>query len=658
MLLLLKCVTMKNKIRLFFQFIFLGLIGYVAVRPVVDPSYLADFESYCPFGGISSLGSKINQGTMSCNMSEVQVVLGVGLLIGAVIFGKLFCSYICPIGTFTEWIGKLGEKMKVRIDLKGFVDRPLRLLKYVLLFITLYITMTTSELFCKEFDPYYASVNLFDNTDIVLYFAIPAFVITILGSLFFRLFWCKYLCPLGAVANIFLNVGISAGIIIAYIAAVMLGAEISFAWLLAALITAGALNELVFKRSFITPFPKITRNTDKCSDCGLCDEKCPQGINISKYEKVTHIDCTLCTDCVYVCPLKNTLTVNKKKNLRYLAPAATVILIAVSLGFASGFEFTTIAERWGNFAALTNVSTFEQTGLKNIKCYGSSMSLASTLENVDGIVGLDTYAKSHSVRIYYNPEVISEQKVKKSLFTSTKMEVRKIKDNSIDSLAVYEAAVYGLFDLIDFNNLFYTLRLDEGVYGFETHFGEPVSAVIYYNPAVTSPEKIAKQIEKKEITVKKPKVVETIALDFELADKGKSKGLISLADYTRTIFRPYDRMFNGYKDYDQNLLKAFVFPMPEAGMPTLRRYLGSLSSHLSADDGIVRLSTRYLDAPSGIIFFDPSKTSADKIKIALEKPVLTVFTSETETRDLENPFHIKADGVVKNPVELSIDEEE
>jgi len=58
------------------------------------------------------------------------------------------------------------------------LDRYMRVLKYLLLFAAVYLTMTTSELFCKEFDPYFASVNLFKNTDITLYFAIPAFIIT------------------------------------------------------------------------------------------------------------------------------------------------------------------------------------------------------------------------------------------------------------------------------------------------------------------------------------------------------------------------------------------------------------------------------------------------------------------------------------------------
>ena len=45
---------MKNKIRFYIQLIFLILILYVAIRPAFDKSYIADFEQYCPFGGISS----------------------------------------------------------------------------------------------------------------------------------------------------------------------------------------------------------------------------------------------------------------------------------------------------------------------------------------------------------------------------------------------------------------------------------------------------------------------------------------------------------------------------------------------------------------------------------------------------------------------------
>ena len=648
---------MINKVRVIFQSIFLGLIAYVAIRPLFDPAYVSDFEAYCPFGGIASLGSKLSQGTMSCNMSETQVMLGIGVIIGIILIGKLFCSYVCPIGSITEWLGKLGEKFKIRVEMPKKVDRPLRSLKYVVLFAALYYTMTSSELFCKEFDPYFASVNLFSNSDIVLYFAIPAFVFTILGAIFFRLFWCKYLCPLGAISNIFLNAAGAVFIILAFILANYFGAGLSYIWLLLGLVVVGLVNELGFMKSFLMPLPKITRNTDTCSECGICDEECPQGISISKFEQVNHIDCTLCSDCIHACPDTKSLTMNKKDKLKYLAPIATVVLILLSLGAAYNFEFTTISERWGDFDKTEVIAVYKQTGLKNVKCYGSSMALKSQLENIDGISGLDTYAKSHSVTIYYDPKVISEKKVKKSLFTPTKMEVRKIKDG-IDSLAQWEVGIYGLFDLYDFNNLFYTLKEDEGVYGFETHFGEPVTANIFYDAAKTNPQKLITQIEKDFVMAKKPKAVEKVELDFKVANKGVNKEYLRLENYKQRIFRPYDRKFNGYKEYQPAQLSIFVFAMPEAAVPKLRRYFGSLSSHLSADNGIVRLSTRYTDGPSAFVFFDPSQTDVEKIKKALIKPMLTIFLSETETKDIANPFHIKPEGEVVKSTALNIDSED
>lgn len=640
---------MKNKIRSIYQFVFLGLVLYVALRPLFDKAYASDFEAYCPFGGISSLLSKLSQGTMSCNMSEVQLLLGLGLLLGVLLVGKLFCSYVCPIGTVTEWLGKLGDKLKIRRDMPAVIDRPLRILKYVLFFITVYMTMTTSELFCKEFDPYFASVNLFSNSDITLYFAIPAFALTILGAIVFRMFWCRYLCPLNAISNVFMNVIGAGAVIIIFTIARVAGLHISYVYLLAGLTLVGIVTELGFMRSFFSPLPKITRNSDKCSECGLCDKKCPQGIKISQFEKVNHIDCTLCTDCVYNCPLKQTLSVNKKGNYKYLAPIAVVVLIALSLGAASKFELTTIAERWGKFNEIKNIAMYEQTGLKNVKCYGSSMSLKGKLENVEGIYGLDTYARSHTVKVYYNPAEISETKVKAALFTPTKLEVQKLKGNNVDSLAVWEVGIIGMFDLIDFNNLFYTLQKDKGVYGFETHFGEPVSTIIYYDANVTNPQNIKQRIETKKMTVEKAKAVQEIEFDFKVEGTGVNKGFISAADYRQRIFRPYDRMFNDYKEYKPEELSVFIFPMPEAANSALRRFFGSLSSHLSADSGIVRLSTRYFKTPCGLVYYDPQVTSVENIKAALVKPQLTIFLSDTETKDIKNPFHIKPDNGYEKP---------
>jgi hypothetical protein len=265
---------------------------------------------------------------------------------------------------------------------------------------------------------------------------------------------------------------------------------------------------------------------------------------------------------------------------------------------------------------------------------------------VHGIYGLDAYASSHSVRVYYDPKEINEAGVRASLFTPTKQKVRELKGKVPGNLAVMEIGINKLFDLIDFNNLVYALRQNPAVYGFETRYGEPVMTTVFYDPSVVDRAGIRALIEADEVKVKKPTGEETISLPFFCEDDGVDQGTIAIADYQKRIFRPYDREFNEYGTYAPARLKVWVFPMAEADAAPLRRYLSSLSSHLSADSGIVRLSTRYLDIPSGLVYFDPSKTTAEKIAAALTKPELTVFRTDTETESFANPFHLTTEGKV------------
>lgn len=640
---------MKNKIRLFFQFTFLSLILYVAARPFFDKSYVADFERYCPFGGISSFFSKLNKGAMACSMNETQVFLGLGLLLCAGLIGKLFCSYVCPIGTITEWIGRLGNKLKIRREIKGNIDRYLRGLKYILLFITVYFSMTNSELFCKAFDPYFASVNGFSNSDIVLYYAIPVFVITIAGALFFRMFWCRYLCPLGAMSNIFMNVAVAASVIAAYFLLNLFGAGLNLVWLLGGLVLAGMINELGFMKSFLFPAPKITKN-NSCSACGLCDSKCPQGIKISQMEKVDHIDCNLCTDCVYTCPKANTLTVSKKKNLKFLSPVTVIVVIALALGIANFYEFSTISVRWGKPTGQGAVYT--QSGIKTIKCFGSSTTLAGTLEGVEGIYGLDTYTKSHTVKIYYDPAVITEKEVKETLFTPVKLELTDPGDDMNKQVAVMKIGVLGLFDKIDFGNLNSLLGARNGIFGYETEYGEPVVVTVYFEPSVISVDDIRKQIEIKSLSIKTEKGTEKIEQDFKAANKGQILTPITVMDYKRKMFDSYDNQFNDYENYKPEQLSVFQFLMPEAADEELSSSLPYLASHLSGNEGIVRFTTGFDGASFGYVYFDKMRVKIEDIKALLIKAKFTVFVSDKETEEVENPFHIQPEGKILNAKDI------
>lgn len=186
-------------------------------------------------------------------------------------FGKSFCSWICPIGTLSEYIGDFGEKIQKKIFKKVYrlprwLDYPLRSLKYLLLAFFVYsifFTMTVASL--RYFlDSQY---NVMSDIKMWMFFVdmsrTSLIVIAVLFglSIVVRNFWCRYLCPYGALLGIF---------------------------------------------SLLSP-NKIKRNLDSCIDCGLCAKACPSRIKVDKVKTVISDECSTCMSCVDVCPVADTL---------------------------------------------------------------------------------------------------------------------------------------------------------------------------------------------------------------------------------------------------------------------------------------------------------------------------------------------------------------
>ena len=107
-------------------------------------------------------------------MTTMQIVMGIVLAAGVVLFSKLFCGYICPLGTVQDLLTKLRESIGLKgLEIAGnsIADKILRIVKYILLFWIFYMTATTSELFCKNLDPYYAVATGFKG-EITLWMSI------------------------------------------------------------------------------------------------------------------------------------------------------------------------------------------------------------------------------------------------------------------------------------------------------------------------------------------------------------------------------------------------------------------------------------------------------------------------------------------------------
>ena len=88
--------------REFLQFGVIAWILYLVFRSLFDRAFHPDYEAYCPFGGLQAAASLFERGSLACTMTSAQIVMGAILAIGVIIFNKLFCGVVCPLGTITE----------------------------------------------------------------------------------------------------------------------------------------------------------------------------------------------------------------------------------------------------------------------------------------------------------------------------------------------------------------------------------------------------------------------------------------------------------------------------------------------------------------------------------------------------------------------------
>ncbi len=634
----------KNPWRIVLQWSILVLLIYMLLRVLLDPNYLADFEAYCPFGGLQAVTGFFVHNSLACSMTEVQIFMGLALVVGIFIFSKLFCSYICPIGTVTEWLAKIGKKLGRFYTLQGWSDRLLRVFKYALLFVTFYFTVTAGELFCREYDPYYALVTGFGH-DVYLWYALAALIVTVVGSMFIRQFWCKYFCPLGALSNIFTNGIMFAGVLAIYFLLMFFGVHLSWVWPAAVISVLGFALEAGRMKGWFFPVFKITRAEHHCTDCNLCTISCPMGIDVANMDTVDHIDCHLCGECLYACPIKDTLKINRKE-IKWLPATATVALIVLAFILSMNIELPTINLTWGPKDKISHAAVFSQSGIKNIKCYGSSMSFANKMKHIKGVLGVETYIRSHTAKVFYDSSQISAEDIRKAIFTPTNTMVAKLPAD-LDSLSALTLGIDKLFDSYDQYYLTQLLAQTKGVYGFATHFGEPVRAVIYFNPKEITPQQIKQAIERRKLIYFSRGKKTTVHLNFKVAFMEAQIQKLPASQFRHLVFKAVDLKFNDYKKYSKKQLAVLEVPFPQAANPRFRRAIRMLISHISTDDYVVRFRTLLKKGkPVAQIFYVKGKSDADKIRKALNQPMLTVHYSNGKTGHVKNPFRFKKKGVV------------
>ena len=581
----------------------LFLTGLIPSKEAADP------ETYCPMGGLQALATYLAQGSLPCSMSSVQVMMGIALVAAVVLFSKLFCAYICPVGTVQDLLAKARRAMRVKevkVRNGSTLDKVLRIVKYALVFWIFYMTVEASELFCKNLDPYYAVATGFKG-EITLWMSLVTIGLVVLGSFIIDMFWCRYLCPLGAISNslkFWAWIGVLFGV---YFIADVLGANIPWAVLLGAFCILGYLLE-VFHAKPKMQLLYVMKDNTACNNCGLCVKKCPYHIDIKSCEngRVESVDCTLCGECVAACTtgvLKIGANRTKQaKGWKYVPAVLAVALIAFGMWAGGRFELPTIDMKWGietvaedgtvtQLVDPSTLKTFTVEGLRSVKCYGSSMTFKAKLEKVPGVHGVRTYVNRHSADILYDPARTSEEKIQEAIYQPTKFRVATPDHKAVETLKVVTIRTEKMYDKMDINYLGMQMRLSgKKIYGLESEFACPLIVRVYMDPSEDLSEDWFEEIVEMK-TIQMPVHgggVKEIEVDYEFVELEEGSSTVSTADFIKGMFSAFNVQWKSRVEAASGK-QQYIYEIVDSNYekPIILRNMPYLSNHLSKHEGVI-----------------------------------------------------------------------
>ena len=579
------------------------LSGLIPFKEAADP------ETYCPLGGLQALATYLAQGSLPCSMSSVQVMMGIALVAAVVLFSKLFCAYICPVGTVQDLLGKARRSIRmkgIKVRNGSAFDKILRIVKYALVFWIFYMTVEASELFCKNLDPYYAVATGFKG-EITLWMSLTTVGLVVLGSFFIDMFWCRYLCPLGAISNT-LKFWVWIGVLFGtYYVADVLGADIPWAVLLGAFCIIGYLLEILHAKPKMQVMYMMKDNF-ACTKCGLCTKKCPYHIDIMSHRngRIESVDCNLCGECAASCTA-NALKVGVRRNeqadfWKYVPAALTVVLIAAGMWVGGRFELPTIDMTWGiesvaedgTVTQLVDPDTLESMsieGLRSVKCYGSSMTFKAQVEKVPGVHGVKTFVNRHSVEILYDPAKTSPEKIQEAIYTPSKFRVNSPDPKAVDSLKVVTIRTEGMYDKMDINYLGMQMRLTgKKIYGLESEFSCPLIVRVIMDPSENLSEEWFREIVEMEV-LQMPVHgggVNEIELDYSFEGMEDEVSFISTADHLKNMFSSFNVQWKSRIEAAGNK-QQYIYEIVDKNYekPIILRNMPYLSNHLSKHEGVI-----------------------------------------------------------------------
>ncbi len=225
----------------------------------------AGIEGWLPIAGLMNVKYWITTGMAPFAHPAAAVLIATFFAI-SLLMRKAFCSWLCPVGTISEWFWRLGrETFKRNFVLPRWLDIGLRSLKYVLLGLFGWVVLAMPARAVAEFleSPYgiVADVKMLNFFRYMTTTTAIVLGVLAVASMFVKNFWCRYLCPYGALMGL---------------------------------------------GSLLSPL-RIKREPAKCIDCAKCAKACPSQLPVDVLVQIRSAECLGCMECVAACPAEGAL---------------------------------------------------------------------------------------------------------------------------------------------------------------------------------------------------------------------------------------------------------------------------------------------------------------------------------------------------------------
>ncbi len=259
-------------------------------------------EGWLPIASLMNLKAFVLTGEVPARLVAGLVLL-VAFLAITLLLRKAFCGWLCPVGTVSEALWKLGRRVSGRtFALPRWVDVPLRGLKYLLLAFFLWAavwSLSVEQIRAFLASPYglVADVKMLDFFRRMGPTTAAALGVLGVASVLVPNAWCRYLCPYGA------------------------------------------LHGLLSWRSPV----RIRRDAGTCIDCARCARACPSRLPVDRAASIASPECIGCLECVAACPVADTLALSVTRRRRLRPGLVAAAIAGLLLGFVGGAR---LAGRW------------------------------------------------------------------------------------------------------------------------------------------------------------------------------------------------------------------------------------------------------------------------------------------------------------------------